>query len=142
MDAARAFLLGTRSVVRPRGASSNFETIRDGLAKVWESQGRKFVTFEATSGAGTNPERWVQYLDGEINVRWALDEEPGPALARRGIALPRGAFVSWYAAGANAVFGVGDVLIDDVARFIDELFLNVVAKDSRCVVAARVELHD
>jgi hypothetical protein len=127
--------------VRPRGVSANFETIRSGLAEVWDSQGRKFVTFEAQSDAGTDADRWVQYLDGEINVRWAIDEEPGPALARRGIALPRGAFVSWYSAGSNAVFGAGDVLIDDVAHFIDDLFRKVVAGKSPCVVAARVELH-
>jgi hypothetical protein len=141
MVAPRGSLLGTRPAVSSRRDSPDLETIRRGLAEVWDTQGRKFVTFEARNRDGTDADRWVQYLDGEINVRWALDEEPGPALARRGVVLPRGAFVSWYAAGSNAVFGAGDVLIDDVARFIGDLFVNVVAGHSPCDVVARVELH-
>jgi hypothetical protein len=141
MVARGTSLLGTRPVVSSRHVSANLETIRRGLAEVWDTQGRKFVTFESRGRAGVDADRWVQYLDGEINARWALDEEPGPALARRGVALPRGAFVSWHVAGTNAVFGVGDLLLDDVARFIDELFAKFVAADSGCDVAARVELH-
>lgn len=124
-----------------RRDSADFETIRRGLAEVWDSQGRKFVTFEPRDGAGTDADRWVQYLDGEINARWATDEEPGPALARRRVVIPRGAFLSWYVAGENAVFGVGDVLIDDVARFIADLLREVVAPSATAGIAARVESH-
>lgn len=125
----------------PPRSASDLETIRSGLAAVWETQGRTFVTFEARTRDGTDPDRWVQYLDGEVNARWPLEEEPGPALAKRGVTLPRGAFVAWHAAGENAVFGVGDVLLEDVARFVAELFEKVVAVGSRAGLAARVDRH-
>jgi hypothetical protein len=121
--------------------SRNLDTIRRGLAEVWDSQGRRFVTFEVEGGSGPDADRWVQYLDGELNVRWPLDEEPAAALRRRRVALPPGAFVSWHVANENALFGVGDVLLDDLAPFIEKLFAEFVADDARFRLVSRVDTH-
>ncbi len=122
-------------------AGTPLETIRRGLAEVWASKGRSFVTFEAKRGARSDPDLWVQYLDGELNVRWPLGEEPATALARRGVSLPPRAFVGFWAADQNAVFEVGDVLLEPLAAFVDALFASVVAGDRGYEVEARVEQH-
>ena len=121
--------------------SRNLETIRRGLAEVWDTQGRRFVTFEVEGGSGPDADRWVQYLDGELNVRWPLGEEPGAALRRRGIELPRGAFVAWHVAHENALFGVGDVLLDDLAPFVEKLFAEFVAPGGRFRLVSRGDEH-
>jgi hypothetical protein len=120
---------------------SNLEVIRDGLAEVWETRGRKFVTFEVEVRGGTDADRWIQYLDGELNVRWPLDEEPALALARRGVALPRGAFVGFGVPRENAVIEVGDALLEDVARLVEALFAQVVAGEPGFTLTSRVDLH-
>jgi hypothetical protein len=118
----------------------DLETIRRGLTEVWTTQGRKFVTFEpAARGAGGD--RWVQYLDGEVNASWPLDEEPAVALARRGVTLPAGAFAAWHTAGSNAVFAMGDASLDDVARFIAGLFVRVLGDGSATPLTGRVDDH-
>ena len=119
----------------------NVDIIRGGLAEVWETQGRKFVTFETAGRTGDADGPWVQYLDGELNVEWTSDDEPAVLLARRGVTLPAGAFVSWFAAGSNAVFGVGDARIDETARFIDALFVRVLHGESGAPLVARIDSH-
>ena len=119
----------------------NLDIIRGGLAEVWQTQGRKFVTFEAAGRGGSADGPWVQYLDGELNVQWNFDDEPAVFLAQRGVALPAGAFVSWYAAGSNAAFGIGDARIDAVAQFIDALFRRVLGAQSGAALVARVDSH-
>jgi hypothetical protein len=117
------------------------DDIRRALAQVWDAQGRRFATFEALAARGEpDPDRWVQYLDGELNVRWPIDEEPAVALPRRGVALPAGAFPSWHVVGRNAVFAVGDARLEDVALLVDRLFETIVAPDA-AGVAVRVEDH-
>jgi hypothetical protein len=123
-------------------AERNFDVVRRGLAEVWESRGRKFVTFEVAGRRGPDADRWVQFLDGELNVRWPLDAEPAVELPRRGVALPPGAFVSWHVAGSNAVIAVGDARIDDVARLVESLFAKVVAEDNGFRLQSRVDDHD
>jgi hypothetical protein len=121
--------------------TDDLETIRRGLVEVWTTQGRKFVTFEPATARGGGAERWVQYLDGEVNAAWPLDDEPAVALARCGVALPAGAFVAWHAARSNAVFAMGDAGLDDVARFIAALFARVLADGARTQLAARIDDH-
>ena len=142
----RPVRLDTRAADAQSGVvSRNLDVIRHGLAEVWSSQGRRFVTFETAERGAPQDDRWVQYLDGELNVRWPLEEEPAPALARRGVALPAGAFVSWHTAGtavsANAVFAVGDAQLDDVARFVDALFASVIAAGTDASLSYRVDDH-
>src|SRR6185436_11650367 len=114
----------------------NLDVIRNGLAEVWETAGRKFVTFEIDGRGGPDAGRWIQYLDGELNVRWPLDESPATELARRGVALPAGAFVGFWTAQESAIVEVGDVLLDDVARLVEALFAKVVAGETRFTVVS------
>jgi hypothetical protein len=116
--------------------TTRLDLIRRALADVWTTQGRRFATFEARPDA----DRWIQYLDGELNVRWPLDEAPALALARLGVALPAGTFAAWHVAGENAVFAVGDARLDEVAALVDRLFAKVVAPDAASI-EARVEDH-
>jgi len=120
---------------------ADLEVVLRGLAQVWDTRGRKFVTFETLGRGGPDSDRWVQFLDGELNVRWPLDAEPAVELARRGVALPAGAFVAWHVGGANAAISVGDARIDDVARLVVSLFEKVVADDVRFRLTARVDDH-
>ena len=116
-------------------------TIRSALAEVWDTQGRKFTTFEEEGASGPQADRWIQFLDGELNVRWPLAEAPNTALPRCGVALPRGASVRWWVAGENALIDTGDAPIDEVAGLIEALFAQIVAPGSRNSVAARVDLY-
>jgi hypothetical protein len=113
----------------------DLEVIRKGLAQVWTSQGRKFATFEREG----DEDFWVQYLDGELNVRWPFDEEPATGLARRGVALPAGAFHGWHAPGANAVIEVGDASLDAVALLVESLFARVFSARGSALVARVME---
>ena len=122
--------------------SRNRDTIRRGLADVWNTQGRKFVTFEPEEGSGPQSDRWIQFLDGEVNVRWPLGEDPRTALPRLGVHLPRGAVVRWHVANQNALLDAGDAPLDDVADLIDALFARVVAPDAGSRIVARVDVHD
>lgn len=122
--------------------SRNRDTIRRGLADVWDTQGRKFVTFEPEEGSGPQSDRWIQFLGGEINVRWPLDEDPRTALPRLGVRLPRGAVVRWHVANQNALLDAGDAPLDDVADLIDALIARIVAPDAGSRVVARVDVHD
>lgn len=118
--------------------TERLDVIRSGLAEVWQTQGRSFVTFEAAPG-GEGEDAWIQYLDGELNLRWDRDEDPAVALARLGVALPRGAFVGYWTPRANAIIAVGDLLLDDVARLIHELFTVLAERAARII--ARIEAH-
>ena len=116
--------------------------VRDGLLSVWDTQGRRFVTFEPDRGRGDGDdaaERWVQYLDGVLNLVWPLDEEPATALPRLGVALPPGAFVAFSAPGGTAQIAVGDVLLDDVAALVVALCEHVVAPGAAGRLTLRVE---
>jgi hypothetical protein len=121
--------------------SRNRDTIRRGLAEVWDTQGRKFATFEPDDESGPQADRWIQYLDGEINVRWPLAEDPSTALAGRAVQLPRTAAVRWFVANENAVIDTGDAPIDDVADLIDSLFARIVATDPGARIVCRVDVH-
>ena len=122
-------------------ARGNLDVICDGLAAVWSTQGREFVTFEVEGPGGPDADHWIQFLDGELNVRWPVHEEPATALASRGIALPRTAFAKWHVAGRNAAFDTGDAPLGEVARFVEALFERIVAGQSSFRVIARVERH-
>jgi hypothetical protein len=122
--------------------SRNRDAIRRGLADVWDTQGRKFVTFEPEGESGPQADRWIQFLDGEINVRWPLADDPSTALARHGVRLPRGAAVRWFVANENAAIDTGDAPIDDVADLIDALFARIVAPVPGARIVSRVDVHD
>ena len=120
---------------RPRDA------IREGLARVWDSGGRSFVTFELVRGGRPDPDLWAQWLDGEVNLRWPFDEDPRTALPRLGAALPPGAFVASHVPGGSVIVNALDARIDDVAEFLDRVFLRVLGADPRYEVEIRVESH-
>jgi hypothetical protein len=116
------------------------DVIRGGLSEVWASKGRTFATFEVEGRSGPDADRWIQYVDGRLNVRWPISEAPAGALASRGIAPPAGAFSSFHVPGESAIFEVGDARLDEVASFIDALFANIVAERRDYHVASRVDL--
>ena len=120
---------------------STRDAIREGLARVWGSGGREFVTFELADGGRTDPDRWVQWLEGDVNLRWPLDEDPRTALLRLGAAPPPGAVVGFHTPGGNACVHALDARIDDVAEFIDRVFRRVLGAPSRYEVEVRVERH-
>jgi hypothetical protein len=117
------------------------EAIREGLARVWDSGGRSFVTFELLRDGRPDPDLWVQWLEGELNLRWPHDEDPRTGIARRGVPLPPGALVGTHVPGANAVVHALDARIDDVAEFVDAWFQRVLDADGRYEVEARVDPH-
>lgn len=117
------------------------DDVRDGLAAVWDSGGRRFVTFEADDGGRPDPDRWIQWLDGEINLRWPRHDDPRTALPRLGVALPAGASVVWHVPGENACLGIWDTRIDDVADLVDALFRRVLGAPPAYRVAVRTETH-
>jgi len=121
--------------------ASNLAVVRRGLAEVWETQGRRFVTFEPADEAGPRADRWIQFLDGELNLRWPRQDDPRRALARLGVELPPGAAVAWHVAGSNAVIATGDAPLEDVARFVVCLFDAVLARHPGERLAARVDDH-
>ncbi len=121
--------------------TSNLDVVRRGLAVVWDTGGRKFVTFEVEGRGGPDAERWIQYLDGELNVRWPLNEDPATALSSRGVALPAGAFVAWHVAGENAAIALGDADLDDVARLVVALFTRIVAPAAGFALSTRIDDH-
>ncbi len=90
------------------------EPIREALAAVWSSGGRQFVTFEA----GGDEDSFVQYLDGQLNIAWPLDDDPATTLAALGAPLPTGAFHLAWAPHATAHVAVGALLLDQVAAFV------------------------
>lgn len=121
--------------------SRNRATIRRALAEVWDTQGRKFVTFEPEGASGPQADRWIQFLDGEVNVRWPLAADPHAELARRGVALPRGAAIRWWIPHENALVDTGDAPIDEVAELIEALFALVLATAPGDRLVARVDVH-
>jgi hypothetical protein len=134
-------------LVRPEGGvmttdrKATLQLVRDGLAAVWDSKGRKFVTFEAETSRSEAPELWVQYLDGELNLSWPEDDDPRTTLPRRGVTLPAGAFVTFHTPLGSAQIAVGDVVLDDVASLILELFERVLASATAFELTSRVEDH-
>jgi len=103
--------------------------IREVLDRIWTSQGREFASFEIVRGGRADPDRWVQYLDGELNVRWPFEAAPGSELPRAGIRLPRGVRVlSWFP-GENAVLAAGDLRVDEVALLVADLGRLLAAPD-------------
>lgn len=115
------------------------DTIRDGLARVWDSGGREFVTFELVRDGRADPDRWVQWLEGEVNVRWPHDDDPRTGLPRRGAPPPPSALVGSHQPGGNVIVYAGDARIDDVAEFVDRCFQRVLGGGARYEVAVRVE---
>lgn len=116
------------------------DRIRAGLAEVWDTAGRRFVTFEMIGDDGRpDPDLWVQWIDGELNLRWPFDDDPAAGLPRRGVRLPAAASVRSHVPGANAIVGAWDLRIDDTAEFIDAVFRRVLARGPRWDVEARID---
>ena len=95
--------------------------VRDALSQVWDAGGRRFATFEDLE----NEEHFVQYIDGQLNVAWPYDREPGDVLRSARVGLPGSAFVVSWTAFGTAQFAVGDLRLDDVAVFIIRLLTRV-----------------
>src|SRR5262245_5380210 len=121
--------------------TGNRATILRGLEAVWATQGREFVTFEPSEDSGPQADLWIQFLDGEVNVRWTSGEDPSTELTRRSVRLPRGAAMRSFVPGSNVVIDVGDAPIGEVADLIDALFTRIVARAPRRRVVARVDRH-
>jgi len=110
--AARIFL-----IVRDH----HVELVRNALSEVWDAGGRRFATFED----GDDDEHFVQYLDGQLNVAWPYDREPGDVLRSARVPLPGSAFVIAWTAFGTAQIAVGDMLLDDVAGLIVRIMTRV-----------------
>jgi hypothetical protein len=121
-------------------AASRLDVIRRALDEVWTTQGARFATFEV-GATGADADLWVQYLDGELNVRWPLAGAPAVEFALRGVVLPAGAFVEWWAPGENAVVAVGALRVDEVAALVDSLLANVLAARADFPLNVRVDDH-
>lgn len=91
--------------------------LRAALAEVWASHGRRFLTIEDAD----DDSRFVQYLDGQLNVAWPFDDEPEELLERLGIRLSAASFVLAWTPGGTAILAVGDLLQEDVAALLEEI---------------------
>jgi hypothetical protein len=114
---------------------ATLDAIRRGLAEVWDTGGRSFVTFEL-EGEG---DVWVQWIDGQVNVRWPLDRDPAQELPARGVRLPRGAAIVSWTPGGTLHLGAWDVRADDAAELIESLFARVLAGSARFRLETRVD---
>ena len=108
------------------------ERIRDGLERVWHAHGRSFLTIE---DAG-DEERFVQFLDGQLNVAWPFDDDPAELLPRRRAAPPAGVRVLSWRPGGTFVAHTGDLRLDETAEWVARLLERVLDVDD---VAVRVE---
>ena len=77
------------------------------------------VTFEVTG----EPDRWLQYTTGSINIAYPLDEDPASLPTRLGIdPLKSLALVDW-APRLFATFNIEATLtVREIARIIDAMF--------------------
>ena len=91
--------------------------LREALAEVWDSGGRRFVTIED----GHDEDVFVQYIDGQLNVSWPFEADPNTELPRLGAPLPGGVFVISWAPRGTVILAVGDLLLDDVADLVDRI---------------------
>ncbi|MCG3134112.1 MAG: hypothetical protein HMLKMBBP_01398 [Planctomycetes bacterium] len=129
-----------RSGPAPRPAAR--DAMLAGLREVWPTGGRKFVTFELLGDDGRgDPDVWIQWLDGELNLAWPFDEDPADELPRRGAPPPRGASVSSWQPGSNAILGAWDARDHDVADFCDRVFVRVFGARAGYAVEVRVDAH-
>jgi hypothetical protein len=115
------------------------EAIREGLAGVWDSGGRTFVTFELLRHGEAAPDAWAQWIDGQLNLAWPRDDDPAAALARLGVSLPAGAYVESWQGGSNVIVNALDVRIDDVAAFLDRWFQRVLDAEPKYEVEVRTD---
>jgi hypothetical protein len=118
------------------------DAIREGLARVWDSGGREFVTFELVReprSGKSDPDLWAQWIDGQVNLRWPRDDDPLTALPRLGVPLPPGALVASHDPGATAIVHAFDARIDDVAEFLERWFDRVLGAPPRFTVETRVD---
>lgn len=115
------------------------DVVREGLARVWDTGGRSFVTFELVRDGRPDADLWVQWIDGEVNLRWPRDDDPRTAVPRLGVPLPPGAIVGSHTAGGNVIVHALDARIDDMAEFIDRWFQRVLDAGARYDVEARVD---
>ena len=110
------------------------DAIAKGLAEVWDTGGRRFVTFEIAG----DDDRWVQWIDGELNVRWPFDDDPATGLPRRGVRLPAAAAVRSFVAGGSLILGAWDLRAEDTADLIDGIFRRILADSTRYEVEVRI----
>jgi hypothetical protein len=118
------------------------DAIREGLARVWSSGGREFVTFDLVRDprdGRSDPDRWAQWLEGEMNLRWPHDDDPRTALPRLGVPLPPGSFVSFHVPGETVIVSALDARIDDVAEFLARYFDRVLDAPPGFGVDVRVD---
>lgn len=97
------------------------KTLEGGLARVWAAQGRRFLSVSWDADGG---ERFVQYLDGELNVAWSADEPLERAAERCRAPLPRGVFVL-ARNPATTILAVGDLRQHDLAAWMTDLVRSV-----------------
>ena len=105
----------------PMVRDRHVQQVREALSEVWGSAGRRFATFEDAE----DEERFVQYLDGQLNVAWPFDRSPQDVLRASRVALPGSSFVLAWTPFGTAQIAVGDLLLDDVAALIVRLLTRV-----------------
>lgn len=103
---------------------SELAEIRSTLAAVWAPGSADFASFEV-EGRRDGEERWVQFLDGQLNVRWPRPDDPRTGLAALGVRLPTGVRVAFHHPGQNCVLLCGDADVDTLASLVLELLERV-----------------
>ena len=117
--------------------SAYLAEIRSTLAAVWSPGSSDFASFEV-EGRRDGAERWVQFLDGQLNVCWPRDDDPRNALRTLGVALPTGFRVQFHHPGANCVILCGDADLDRVASVVLALLERVEGLDRGTDLGATV----
>ena len=105
----------------PTVRDRHLQQVRIALAAVWDAGGRRFATFEDAD----DDERFVQYIDGQLNVSWPFDRSPDEVLLAAQVALPGASFVIGWTPRGTAQLAIGDLLLDDAAALIVRLLTRV-----------------
>jgi hypothetical protein len=106
--------------------------MRQALADVWDSGGRRFVTIEDV----VDDAYFLQYVDGQLNVAWPFESEPELELEDAGVELPDGVSLLSWAPRGTLILAVGDLLLDDVVDLVENLLDRVLEVDD---VAVRID---
>lgn len=111
------------------------------LERIWSSQGREFVTVEAVREGRADPDTWVQYLDGELNLSWPREDAPAEWLAAAGVPLPAGVTVLSWTPRGTAILAAGDLRAAQVAALMVSLLEGAAAGAPCRTFEVRTDRH-